>query len=61
MEDERPSINLRGLSPVTAEMIGEISNLSVALAQARQQLQRATDEIAALRARLTAPDPAAGG
>lgn len=47
-----------GLSPVTAELVGEIARLTMALTTTTQQLRDAVAENARLRAALAAP-PAA--
>lgn len=53
-EESGAQVGFHGLSPVTAELVGEISRLTVALVSARQQLKAAQDEVEALRQRLAA-------
>lgn len=50
--DESTRVGFHGLSPITAELIGEISRLTMALFRAEQQLKAAMDEVAALRKQL---------
>ncbi len=57
MDNDAQQIGFQGLSPVTAELVGEISKLTVALIRAEHQLKAAREDNAALRRQLDVLSP----